>query len=94
MSVDTRWDKAVRAAIEALAPRRGGWVGLVDLRPALAGTSRAAQDRHLVRMLRERKIHLVPESNRKALTPAARAAAIRIGNEDNHLITWNHHNHT
>ncbi|WP_051386245.1 hypothetical protein [Actinokineospora inagensis] len=90
MSVEARWDTAVRAAIEKLARRKGGWVDLVDLRTELWQQSRTAQDAHLARMSRERKIHLVPESNRKTITSADQAAAIRIGGEWNHLIAWNY----
>ncbi|WP_018683666.1 hypothetical protein [Actinokineospora enzanensis] len=88
MSVDTRWDKAVQDAITELQSRKGAWVGLCELRfhPRLVGTTREAQDRHLRRMSHEGKVVLAPESNQKALTRAARDAAVWIGNEDNHLI--------
>jgi hypothetical protein len=32
-------------------------------------------------------VHLVPEANRKALTVADHEAAVRIGGEENHLIS-------
>lgn len=90
MSVNDRWDAEVRDAIIGLERRKGDWVGLVDLRPKLnmRGLSRAAQDKHLKRMSKERKIHLVSESNRKALRAPDHGAAIRIGGDDSHLVCW------
>lgn len=32
--------------------------------------------------------HVIPESNQKSLTGRERAAAVRIGNQDKHLIAW------
>lgn len=40
----------------------------------------------LLEMTRTGFVHLVPDSNRKALTDADHEAAIRIGGEDKHLL--------
>ncbi|WP_051174410.1 hypothetical protein [Amycolatopsis orientalis] len=90
MSVNDRWDNEIRNAIASLERHKGDWVPLVDLRPKLdrRGTSRAAQDKHFKRLSQERKIHLVPESNRKALRAADHAAAVRVGGDDNHVVCW------
>lgn len=36
----------------------------------------------------DRKFVAIPESNQKVLTADQRRAAVRIGGQDNHLITW------
>ena len=91
MSANDRWDAVIREELAQLAPEPGEWVRLVDLRPRLAfrGARRAAQDEHLKRMSRERKIFLVPESNGKALRHEDHDASIHVGDDDNHLVAWN-----
>ncbi|MFE3178673.1 hypothetical protein ACFXPA_46525 [Amycolatopsis sp. NPDC059090] len=84
---DSRWDAAILAAVERLEHSHGEWIGLVDFRRAL-GRGRAAVDEHLRRLSRRGIVCLVPESNRKALTQADHDAAIRIGGQDNHLLSW------
>jgi hypothetical protein len=42
---------------------------------------------HLVRT--DAGFTAIPESNQKVLTAQQRAWAVRIGGQDNHLITWN-----
>lgn len=37
-------------------------------------------------MIRTGMVHLAPDSNRKVLTDADHAAALRIGSEDKHLL--------
>ncbi|GAA2980594.1 hypothetical protein [Actinokineospora diospyrosa] len=93
MSVDTRWEKAIKDAIESLARKQGDWVGMVDLRRILdgRGTSRAAQDSHLKRLSAARKLHLAPESNRKALRDRHHEAAVTVGGEPCHIVAWDYH---
>lgn len=65
------------------------WVSLTRLRAELdaRGMSRAEQDDALRAMMREAEdVNLVPENNQKALTDADRAAAIRLGGQDKHLL--------
>ncbi|RSD09593.1 hypothetical protein [Amycolatopsis eburnea] len=76
----------IRVAYRELVREPRGWVGLVDLRPKL-GAPAAEVDAVLKRLSSAGKVHLVPEDNRKALTAADHEAAIRIGGEDNHLLS-------
>ncbi|WP_410586598.1 hypothetical protein [Amycolatopsis sp. lyj-23] len=77
----------IRVAYRELVREPRGWVGLVDLRPKL-GAPAAEVDAVLKELSRAGKIHLVPEDNRKALTAADHEAAIRIGGEDNHFLSY------
>ncbi|VVJ18884.1 Uncharacterised protein [Amycolatopsis camponoti] len=79
-------EERIRAAYRELVREPRGWVGLVDLRPKL-GAPAAEVDAVLKELSRAGKVHLVPEDNRKALTAADHEAAIRIGGEDNHLLS-------
>ncbi|MGW5703890.1 hypothetical protein [Amycolatopsis japonica] len=90
MSADERWENLIREEILNLARGPRDWVSLVELRPRLdqRGTSRAAQDEHLKRLSRVGKLHLAPESNRKALRDPDHEAAIDISGEANHLVLW------
>ncbi|MFE5565915.1 hypothetical protein ACFQ68_13095 [Amycolatopsis japonica] len=90
MSADERWENLLREQINKLARGPRDWVALVELRPRLdeRGASRAAQDDHLKRLSKARKLELVPESNRKALKAPDHDAAINIGGEANHLVMW------
>ncbi|MGV9362533.1 hypothetical protein [Amycolatopsis sp. NPDC003731] len=77
----------IRVAYRELVKEPRGWVGLVDLRPKL-GAPAAEVDAVLKELSRTGKVHLVPEDNRKALKPADHEAAIRIGGEDNHFVSF------
>jgi hypothetical protein len=79
-------EERIRVAYRELVKEPRGWVGLVDLRPKL-GAPAAEVDAVLKELSRAGKVHLVPEDNRKALTAADHEAAIRIGGEDNHLLS-------
>lgn len=79
-------DVRVRAAYAKLAPEPRAWVGLAALRDALDGESRAEVDQALHRLNRAADVNIIPESNQKVLTQEDRAAAIRIGGEDRHLV--------
>ncbi|WP_103339183.1 hypothetical protein [Amycolatopsis sp. CA-126428] len=79
-------EERIRIAYRELVKEPRGWVGLVDLRPKL-GAPAAEVDAVLKGLSRAGKVHLVPEDNRKALTAADHEAAIRIGGEDNHLLS-------
>ncbi|WP_410578464.1 hypothetical protein [Amycolatopsis sp. lyj-108] len=77
----------IRIAYRKLSQAPRDWVGLVDLRPMLGEASTVDVDAVLKELSRSGQVRLVPESNRKALTAAAHAAAVRIGGEDNHLLS-------
>jgi hypothetical protein len=76
----------IRKAYATLTRRPKDWVRLADLRPLLNGAARKDVDGVLKDMSRARRAHLAPDSNRKTLTDADHAAAVKIGGEDNHLI--------
>ncbi|MFF5180765.1 hypothetical protein ACFY2Q_22275 [Micromonospora sp. NPDC000316] len=76
----------VREAYRDLAAAPGAWVGLADLRDRLADTDRAALDTALRAMVGREDVRIIPTANSKSLTPRDRAAAVRIGNEDNHAL--------
>jgi hypothetical protein len=80
-------EERIRIAYRELVKEPRGWVGLVDLRPKL-GAPAADVDAVLKELSRAGKVHLVPEDNRKALTAADHEAAIRIGGEDNHFVSF------
>jgi hypothetical protein len=83
----TEIEQRIEAAYRKLAGSSQDWVGLVDLRPLLGGAATKDVDAVLRELSRTGRVSLVPESNRKALTAADHEAAIRIGGEDNHLIS-------
>ncbi|WP_405433216.1 hypothetical protein [Micromonospora sp. NBC_00617] len=80
----------IRETYLRLADAPGSLVSLARLRGSLADLARDDLDRVLRAMDRRREIHLEPDPNRKALTQAARDAAVVIGGEDKHLITIDH----
>ena len=85
--IEARWNKIVTDAVTNLRNTTGS-VAMVDLRRVLDARTlnRDTQDQNLKRMSRTRLIDLAPESNRKTLTDADHAAAIRIGDDDCHII--------
>ncbi|MEV4053029.1 hypothetical protein AB0J55_17740 [Amycolatopsis sp. NPDC049688] len=86
---EARFDNHTTSHIEQLTRGKGRYASLAALRKALdqQGYSRSEQDTHLKRMNRERKINLVPEDNRKVLRQEDHDAAVRLGSDDNHLVS-------
>ena len=89
----------IRASYESLAAEPAAWVLLSRLRADLAeltaitGTDipRADIDATILKMvLAERTVRIIPEFNQKTLTPADRAASIRMGGENQHLLSIGH----
>jgi hypothetical protein len=76
----------VRSAYRKLATAPRAWVGLVELRELLGDVPAQDVDTALKELSRTGQAILSPTSNRKLLTPADHAAAIRIGGEDNHRL--------
>jgi hypothetical protein len=76
----------IRAAYQELSTKPQDWVRLAKLRPKLNGAGKDEVDNTLRAMTRTGLVHLAPDSNRKALTEADHAAAIRIGSEHKHLV--------
>ncbi|MFI7536632.1 hypothetical protein [Streptosporangium sp. NPDC049376] len=76
----------IRSAYAKLVEKPGDWVNLVRLRPLLGDATREEVDIALKGMIHIPEVSIVPESNRKTLTPEARAAAVIIGEQEKHLI--------
>jgi hypothetical protein len=79
-------ESRIRLAYRKLAPQAGEWVHLSDLRPLLNGASRDDVDGVLKAMSKSKQATLTPDPDRKSVTAEDRAAAVRIGGDDNHLI--------
>ncbi len=79
-------EAAIRTAYTRLAPAAQDWVRLADVRPLLPTAAKTQVDRVLRRMARQPDVRVVPDENQKSLTAADHAAAVRIGEHDNHLL--------
>jgi hypothetical protein len=79
-------ESLIRAVYLDLSVKPQDWVRLAKLRPRLNGADKSEVDEVLLKMVRTGTVHLAPDSNRKVLTDADHAAAVRIGNEDKHLV--------
>lgn len=80
-------ESLIRAAYRELAATPGAWVGLADLRDRLVDEDRFTVDAALRTLVRQDGVRIIPVANSKALTPRDRAAAVRIGDEDNHALS-------
>jgi hypothetical protein len=76
----------IRAAYADLPKAADGWVGLADLREHLADLDPGTVDSTLRTMARREGVRIIPVANTKSLQPRDRAAALRIGEEDNHAL--------
>ena len=79
-------ESVIRAAYLELSVKPQDWVRLAKLRPKLNGADKAEVDAVLLEMVKTGTVHLAPDSNRKVLTDADHAAAVRVAGEDNHLV--------
>lgn len=79
-------EKLISGAYQELSVKPQDWVRLAELRPKVNGAGKDEVDQVLLAMARTGLVHLAPDSDRRALTDADRAAAIRIGKEDKHLV--------
>ncbi|MFC3981930.1 hypothetical protein [Streptosporangium jomthongense] len=77
----------IRAAYAKLADTPGELISLARLRPLLDGASKEEVDIALKGMIHISGVSIVPESNRKVLTPEAREAAVTFGGQEKHLIS-------
>jgi hypothetical protein len=80
-------ESLIRAAYRELAKAPGDWVGLADLRDRLSGRDTSAMDDALRSLARQDGVRIIPVANSKSLTARDRAAAVRIGDEDNHALS-------
>ncbi|MGU3435745.1 hypothetical protein ACNHUS_22345 [Actinomycetes bacterium M1A6_2h] len=79
-------EQQVRDAYASLASEPGAYVRLSRLRPALGAVPRAELDAAICTLQRQPGVHLIPEENQKTLTDEDRAAAVVVGNQQNHLL--------
>ncbi|BCL18083.1 hypothetical protein [Micromonospora sagamiensis] len=77
----------VRTAYRELAVTPGAWVGLADLRELLDEYDREVVDAALRALVRHDDVRIIPLANSKSLTPRDRAAAVLIGDEENHALS-------
>lgn len=79
----------IRAAYRYLSNQEPGcWVGLADLRD-LISAPKDEVDAGLIELARtDNTVNIVPENNQKTLTERDRNAALRMGNQRQHLISF------
>ena len=80
-------EASIRAAYSRLAREPGSTVRLSRLRNELRDIARADLDDALARLRRAADVSLIPEENQKTLTDEERAAAVVVGNQQNHLLS-------
>jgi hypothetical protein len=76
----------IRRIYQELSDKPQDWVRLAQLRPKLNGAGKDEVDQTLLGMMKDGFVHLAPDSDRRGLTDADHAAAIRIGKEDKHFV--------
>jgi hypothetical protein len=84
---DEEIEKRIRKGYRTLAQSSRDLVRLSALRPLLGEAPAEGVNAVLKKLSRERVVHLAPDPNRKMLTEADHHAAIRVGGEDNHLLS-------
>ncbi|MCZ4278972.1 MAG: hypothetical protein WBB62_12195 [Rhodococcus sp. (in: high G+C Gram-positive bacteria)] len=84
--VGTSIETLVRTAYADLAPRKGAWVTIRDIRSALPDVPKPKLDRALGEMYRIDDVSLIAEENQKALEDSVRSSAITIAGQPVHLI--------
>ncbi|MEU3474199.1 hypothetical protein [Rhodococcus sp. NPDC006774] len=80
-------EASIRAAYARLASEPGSTVRLSRLRNELRDIPRTDLDDALARLRRAADVALIPEENQKTLTDEERAAAVVVGNQQNHLLS-------
>jgi hypothetical protein len=80
-------EASIRAAYARLAIEPGSTVRLSRLRNELRDIPRTDLDDALARLRRAADVALIPEENQKTLTDEERAAAVVVGNQQNHLLS-------
>jgi hypothetical protein len=77
----------IGTAYRSLAAAPGQFVSLSELRLRLPGRPRPEVDAALAALYAAHRVNLIPQSDQRALSDADRAAAVRVGGEDKHLIS-------
>ena len=80
-------EASIRGAYARLAREPGSTVRLSRLRNELHDIPRTDLDDALARLRRAADVSLIPEENQKTLTDEERAAAVVVGNQQNHLLS-------
>ncbi|MCZ4560662.1 hypothetical protein O4160_07395 [Rhodococcus sp. IEGM 1401] len=80
-------EASIRAAYARIAREPGSTVRLSRLRNELRDIPRTDLDDALARLRRAADVSLIPEENQKTLTDEERAAAVVVGNQQNHLLS-------
>ncbi|KQU58991.1 hypothetical protein ASG84_14870 [Rhodococcus sp. Leaf278] len=80
-------EASIRGAYARLAREPGSTVRLSRLRNELHDIPRTDLDDALTRLRRAPDVSLIPEENQKTLTDEERAAAVVVGNQQNHLLS-------
>lgn len=80
-------EASIRAAYARIAREPGSTVRLSRLRNELRDIPRTDLDEALARLRRAADVSLIPEENQKTLTDEERAAAVVVGNQQNHLLS-------
>lgn len=80
-------EASIRTAYARLAREPGSTVRLSRLRNELRDIPRPDLDDALARLRRAADVSLIPEENQKTLTDEERAAAVVVGNQQNHLLS-------
>ncbi|MCJ0890788.1 hypothetical protein [Rhodococcus sp. ARC_M5] len=80
-------EASIRTAYARLAHEPGSTVRLSRLRNELRDIPRTDLDDALARLRRAADVALIPEENQKTLTDEERAAAVVVGNQQNHLLS-------
>ncbi|KZF01226.1 MULTISPECIES: hypothetical protein [Rhodococcus] len=80
-------EASIRAAYARIAREPGSTVRLSRLRNELRDITRTDLDDALARLRRAADVSLIPEENQKTLTDEERAAAVIVGNQQNHLLS-------
>ena len=85
-SGDRTLETLIREVYLDLSAGPQDWIRLARIRPRLDGAEKSEVDETLLKMIKTGTAHLAPDSNRKVLTEADHAAAVRVGGEDKHLL--------
>jgi len=81
-------ESRIAAAWQHLASQPQEWIRMARIRALLDNPDQGLLRQTLITMIRTGTVHLAPDSNRKVLTDADHAAAIDIGGEPKHLLTF------
>lgn len=80
-------DERIRTAYRNQAKRAKDWIYLSDIRAQLTEVPKNEVDSVLLKMFLNKEIRLTLEEDQKSLTANQRAAAVRVGMNDMHLMS-------